>query len=115
MEEKLRNELSIKLEKEFSLYKKELSNKTKDKIINKSYETAIKQEISSLFFPEDEKFDIDELKVLNKEKNLLDTLYDGWMDCDVNISEFLEENVNETINDIMVDFKQRHKNKSQER
>ena len=87
MEEKIREELYSKLESELDSYKKELETLTAKEIIDKSYETTIKEESIYLFYPESKQFDIDEIKALKNEKNSLETLYQGWLDCDTNICE----------------------------
>ena len=49
MEEKIREELYSKLESEFDSYKKELETLTSKEIIDKSYETTMKEELMCLF------------------------------------------------------------------
>ena len=46
MEEKIREELYSKLESEFNSYKKELETLTSKEIIDKSYETTMKEELN---------------------------------------------------------------------
>lgn len=116
MEEKIRQELYDKLENELTSYKKDLETLTSKEIIDKSYETAIKEEVIYLFYPESKQFDIDEIKALKNEKNSLETLYQGWMDCDLNINELLEDSVRDTVEDLARDFKEKQaKKKEQER
>ena len=51
MEEKIKEELYSKLESEFDSYKKELETLTSKEIIDKSYETTMKEELMCLFYP----------------------------------------------------------------
>lgn len=116
MEDKIRQELYDKLENELSSYKKELESLTAKEIIDKSYETAIKEEVIFLFYPESKQFDIDEIKALKNEKNSLETLYQGWMDCDMNICELVEDSARDTVEDLVRDFKEKQaKKKDKER
>lgn len=116
MEEKIREELYSKLESEFDSYKKELETLTSKEIIDKSYETTIKEEMIYSFYPSYEKFDIDEIKALNKEKNSLETLYQGWLDCNYNINELLEDNMYELLGELVEEYKAKQsKKKAKER
>ena len=49
MEEKIKEELYSKLESEFDSYKKELETLTSKEIIDKSYETTMKEELMCLW------------------------------------------------------------------
>ena len=111
MEDKIRQELYDKLEKELTSYKQELETLTSKEIIDKSYETAIKEEVIYLFYPESKQFDIDEIKALKSEKNSLETLYQGWMDCDMNICQLLEDSARDTVEDLAREFKEKQAKK----
>lgn len=116
MEEKIRQELYDKLENELTSYKKDLESLTAKEIIAKSYETVVKEEVIYLFYPESKQFDIDELKALKNEKNSLETLYQGWMDCNMNINEIFEDSARDTVEDLARDFKEKQaKKKDKER
>ena len=110
-EMKIREELYTKLEKELSEYKKGLLELFGKEIIDKSYETAIKEEIICSFYPESEKFDINEIKALKNQKNSLDVLYQGWMDSDLNICQLLEDNVYDTLQKLVEEQKEMVKQK----
>lgn len=116
MEEKIREELYSKLESEFDSYKKELETLTSKEIIDKSYETTMKEELMCLFYPESQRYDLDEIKALKNEKNSLETLYQGWMDSDLNINQLLEDNTDEIIAELAEEYKAKQsKNKAKER
>ena len=109
MEEKIRQELYEKLEQELTSYKQELSTLTTKEIIDKSYETTVKEEVIYLFYPESKQFEID-------EKNSLETLYQGWMDSDLNINQILEDNVRDTMSDLVDEYREKQsKKKDKER
>ena len=96
MEQKIREELYTKLEMELSEYKKGLLELSGKEIIDKSYETVIKEEMIYSFYPESEKFDINEIKALKNQENSLNALYQGWMDSDLNnVYDTLQELVEE--------------------
>ena len=116
MEEKIRQELYEKLEQELTSYKQELSTLTTKEIIDKSYETTVKVEVIYLFYPESKQFEIDELKALKNEKNSLETLYQGWMDSDLNINQILEDSVRDTVSDLADEYREKQsKKKDKER
>lgn len=113
MEEKIRQELYDKLESELFSYKKDLESLSAKEIIDKSYETSIKEEVIYLFYPESKKFDLDEIKALKNEKNSLETLYQGWMDCDMNICELVEDSARDTVEDLSKELKEKQSKKKE--
>lgn len=113
MEEKIREELYSKLESEFNSYKKELETLTSKEIIDKSYETTMKEELMCLFYPESQRYDLDEIKALKNEKNSLETLYQGWMDSDLNINQLLEDNTDEIIAELAEEYKAKQSKKKE--
>lgn len=71
MEEKIRQELYDKLENELDSYKKSLLELSNKEVIDKSYETAIKEEMIYFFYPDSKQFDIKEIRALKQEENSL--------------------------------------------
>ena len=60
--------------------------------------------------------DLDEIKALKNEKNSLETLYQGWMDSDLNINQLLEDNTDEIIAELAEEYKAKQsKKKTKER
>ena len=59
-------------------------------------------------------YDLSELKILNKTKNPLEELYQGWMDYDGGVHEPLECSVEETL-EFLKEQHEKNKNKSSER
>ena len=119
MEEKIREELYLKMESELNSYKKKLETLTPKEIIDKSYETTMKEELVCLFYPESSRYDLDEIKALKNEKELLETLYQGWMDSDLNINQLLEEITDDIVAELAElaeDYKEKQvKKKDKER
>ena len=75
-----------------------------------------KRQVIYLFYPESKQFEIDELKALKNEKNSLETLYQGWMDSDLNINQILEDNVRDTVSDLVDEYREKQsKKKDKER
>ena len=99
------NLVAIKLEQEYEVYKNDLKNKDVEYIIDRSFETYYRDNIviaaKNMHFTEE-----DEEVLLNKE-NLLDELYDDWLDCDFDEIEGYLNSVAESKDRIM----QHHMNK----
>ena len=84
----MKERIQERLETEFNSYKKQLLSLDKQEIFNKTYETAIKQEIS-LFFAEcvEDGRVLEFLSKFSVTANLLDHLYDLWLDADDGIDK----------------------------
>lgn len=95
MEEKIRQELYSKMEKELKDYKDSLKSKTPEEIMNNAYQLTLKEEMICNFYPECLIYDIEDIKRLNKKSQPLQELYDDWMDSDMNINQLLEDNIND--------------------
>ena len=115
-ENELRTELYNKLLNEFNEYKEILKTLPSEKIIQSSYEYVMKEELYLMFNPDLEKFDINQIKALNKTDKPLEELYQGWMDSDVGINSVLEDNVYDTLDDLnKLQIEKNSKNKVKER
>ena len=97
---RVRKELYYKLENELDVYMEDLKRSAPEGIIRRSYETVMKQELVWLFYPDEERYSLDEIKALKNCDNSLDTLYHRWMDIDLNLNELLEDSVNEIVSDL---------------
>ena len=97
---RVRKELYYKLENELDSYMEDLKRTAPVVIIKRSYETVMKQELVWLFYPDEERYSLDEIKALKDCDNSLDTLYHRWMDVDLNLSELLEDSVGEIVSDL---------------
>lgn len=113
MEEKIREELYQKLSLEYDSFIEEVKKLPPEKIIDKSYEKVMKEEFVSMFYPESDQYDISDIKALNKSEYPLEELYQGWMDEDSGIHQILESSVEDTID--LLKKEQKNKNKSMER
>lgn len=109
----IRKKLYEKMQKEYNDFIEEMKNNEPQFIVNNAYQIVIKEELVAMFYPESEQYDIDEIKVLNKTKNPLEELYQGWMDSDAGIHSVLEDNISDTIEEIQKE--QREKKKDRER
>ena len=110
----LKEELYDKLEKEYNEFTEDLKTKAPEEIISKSYEKVMKEELKEMFYPEINNYDLSELKILNKTKNPLEELYQGWMEYDGGVHEPLECSVEETL-EFLKEQHEKSKNKSRER
>lgn len=102
----IRYELYLKLEKEYIDFVEALKAEHVEVVLEKAYEKVIKEETYGMFFPEFMKFDIDQITALNKTERPLQKLYNGWMECDVNLNELYEENVYDTLADLVLQQKE---------
>lgn len=109
----IRKKLYEKMQNEYNDFIEEMKNNEPQFIVNNAYQIVIKEELVAMFYPESEQYVIDEIKALNKTKNPLEELYQGWMDSDAGIHSVLEDNVSDTIEEIQKE--QREKKKDRER
>lgn len=87
--EMLKEKVTNRLYDEFEKYKDSLLELSSKEIIDKSYETATKEEMPFKFEIMD--FDKEELQALDKyDGNLLGAFYDEWLDVDIQLNEVLE-------------------------
>ena len=93
--DKMTDAIISKVNKEFDDYKNELLEMPKEMIINKSYETAVKQEfIDEIKFMD---MHIDEKKALMSRDHLLDEFYNDWLDYDGGLYDALDNSFEETL------------------
>ena len=84
-----------KLNKELNQSKKALKRKSKNEIMNKSYELTCKEEI---------KYELLNLKKKKKEflylqnENILNEFYSNWLKYDSPLSDSIRDSIDETIN-----------------
>lgn len=114
MEEKelkqIRKELYSKMEKEYENFIEYLKDQKPQIILERAYEKVFKEETKDMFYPEYDKFNEEDIRALNKIENPLDKLYDGWMDCDINLNELYEDNIQDTLDEIVLDQKEEKMN-----
>lgn len=86
-----------KVEKEFDEYVEGIKKLSLDEVINKSYETAFKKELTFLFLPEMELLSTKDTKLLLKEDKILNQLYNEWLDSDLNYNELIRMCIDEYV------------------
>ena len=107
----IRQNLYNKLEKEFKDFIEEMKMNEPEVIVNSAYQIAIKEELVWMFYPQEDKYDIEEIKALNKLPDPLEELYQGWMDCDAGICSVLEDSVSLTLEDVLEQQKEKKKDR----
>ena len=111
-----REKLYKKVENEFNEYIKKLKKLPLDKIINKSYETAIKEEFKSLCYHEFNILSDNDVKYLLKKEQPLQTLYDCWLDSNANINELLSTVIEHELSNLkQIENNRKNKIKDNER
>ena len=105
--------MSTEKKQEIKDFIEEMKTNEPEVILNSAYQIAIKEELVGIFYPQEDKYDIEEIKALNKLPDPLEELYQGWMDSDAGIHSVLEDNVSDTIEEIQKE--QREKKKDRER
>ena len=111
----LKEKLYDKLSKEYEEYLKDLKTKDIDYIIEKSYQTTMKESILKLFYPSLYDGEEKEIKALLDENHLLNCFYDKWLKVDCDISDMLIEFIWRNIEEIKEDYEKDSKIKDTER
>ena len=101
-EESLRDKLIDKLEEEQEKYLNEMKAMGADEILKKVYEINARQEI--LDYVSYANIEPKEMKALLNTDNLIDRMYDRWIDYDGNFYEVLEYPIEEEIERISDEF-----------
>lgn len=112
---KMKQELYSKMEKEYEEFVEYLKEQKPQIILERAYEKVFKEEIKDMFYPEYDKFKEEDICALNKIENPLDKLYDGWMDCDINLNELYEDNIKDTLEDLILEQKEEKLNQFQKK
>lgn len=91
MNNKLREDLYNKMEKEYDDFVEKLKVFSPERIIDTSYEVVIKGEFLSLFYPYGSIYSIEAIEKLNEFEKPLEVLYIHWLRSDGGIHEVLED------------------------
>lgn len=103
--EKLKRKLIKKLNIEYKEYLSELKELSIDEVIEKSYETAMKQQFLSLL-GEEHSIERNEVKALLESDNTLDELYEQW-DHDINdFGEVINDSFIYSLNEIVENYEE---------
>ena len=93
-------QLSIKLNKEYSDYINKLKEKGDDAILHNCYEITLKQAIINCINHMDTS--TKDINTLLKIDNILDNVYNRWLDSDENLHELMEDFVIDEIDSMCV-------------
>lgn len=103
--EKLKKRLTKKLNEEYKEYISELEKLSVEEVIEKSYETAMKQHFLSLL-GEEHSIERNEVKALLESDNTLDELYEQW-DHDINdFGEVINDSFIYSLNEIVEGYEE---------
>lgn len=103
--EKLKRKLIKKLNIEYKEYISELKELSIDEVIEKSYETAMKQQFLSLL-GEENSIERNEVKALLESDNTLDDLYEQW-DHDINdFGEVINDSFIYSLNEMVESYEE---------
>lgn len=93
----IREKLYERVKQEYNNYILNLKSKTLYEVIDSSYETTIKEQILDFFYPNIRACSIEQIKTLNKCKNILEELYQSWMNSDGGINSIIEDSIYNTL------------------
>lgn len=105
--EELKEKFDKKIDNEFKEFMENLKQCTPEVIIEKSYEKVSKEEMT--YKLKDKEYTTAELKALLKTDGILEECYDEWLKSDGNFNEVLEYAVDERVDLIVEDFKEKNK------
>ena len=90
------NELINRIRKEHQEYLDRIAQLPPSAIIRKAYEICYREEFISILESTD--FDDDTLDILLATDNLLDVLYDEWLDTDASVCDMLTDVIRTFVN-----------------
>lgn len=96
--EELSNKVYKKLEHEFDMFKESCLSKTKEEILKSAYEIAIKEEIVESF--KNKVYDEEQYLALLANDNMLENIYQDWMNAESGIHIPIEESIDFYLNEI---------------
>lgn len=82
-----------KMNLEFMKFQNKLLSSDNKTILEKAYEYIFKYEVLALFEPEDSLFNIEEIHSLLEYINPLDSIYNEWLNNDMNINYLFLEHI----------------------
>ena len=110
-EEKIKQMVIEKIRSEYYSFIGELRKDRPEIIIERAYEVVCKGEMIYLF--ENKLLDISECKALLKKDCILDQCYSDWLKSDGNLNEILGYSVDNSIEKIVKNFKEKINDKSE--
>ena len=109
----LQGELVEKLEKEYEKYKKNLLLKSKEEILENSYETTVKEEIVDILSYSN--LDNREIKALLEDNDILTEFYQDWLDCDTPLYASMEYCVQDSVDIVLRCYYKNQKDNDEEK
>lgn len=97
---KIVQELYDKMQQEYANFISELKGKSPDEILERAYEKVVKDEILIEFCSQDSvisKYNMDQIMILSKCNYPLETIYQDWLDYNIDISELIENSIKITL------------------
>ena len=95
----LLDKLYEKLEREYDNFIVDLMVEPPEKIIEKSYEKVIKEEMLNVITEDRDSLTLLEARILYSKKYPLDFLYQEWLSNDLNIQEELICSISQAVDD----------------
>lgn len=96
--EELSNKVYKKLEHEFDMFKESCLSKTKEEILKSAYEIAVKEEIVESF--NSNIYEEEQYLALLENDNMLENIYQDWMNAESGIHIPKEESIEFYLNEI---------------
>lgn len=96
----LQPKLQNKLNTELKNYKNELLKDSKNEILEYSYQTTLKEEIKNFIFEISTNLSVNDLEALYHTKDILNSIYDDWINYDSPFSTDLENCIFESVEHI---------------
>ena len=96
--EELSNKVYKKLEHEFDMFKESCLSKTKEEILKSAYEIAVKEEIVGSF--NSNIYEEEQYLALLENDNMLENIYQDWMNAESGIHIPIEESIEFYLNEI---------------
>ncbi len=96
--EELSNKVYKKLEHEFDMFKESCLTKTKEEILKSAYEIAVKEEIIESF--NSNIYEEEQYLALLENDNMLENIYQDWMNAESGIHIPIEESIEFYLNEI---------------
>lgn len=109
----LKSKLDSKIEKEYEQFIEELRKEPFEKIVEKSYEITLKQEVKD-YICSCESFGLNELRTMLEHKNLLSELYDSWINADGSLFEKVDEVFDKKIDELTSNYFKKLRNREVE-
>ena len=105
--EELKQKFDDKIDNEYEEFIEELKQCSPQVILERAYEKVSKEEM--VYKIQDKDYTVSDLKALLKTDGILQECYDEWLKSDGNFNEVLEYAVDERIDLIIDDYKERNK------